>query len=34
VTTNRRIFVAGGLFLAAEYAATVRGQRASDLHFF
>jgi dihydrofolate synthase/folylpolyglutamate synthase len=31
---HRRIYVAGGLFLAIEYAAIVRGGRAQDLNFF
>jgi dihydrofolate synthase/folylpolyglutamate synthase len=31
---RRRIFVAGGLFLAIEYAAIVKGQSPADLHFF
>lgn len=31
---KRRIFVAGGLFLAIEYAATIKGQRPADLDFF
>jgi dihydrofolate synthase / folylpolyglutamate synthase len=31
---NRRIYVAGGLFTAIEFAATVRGGRAQDLVFF
>ncbi len=31
--TKRRLFVAGGLFLAAEYAAIVKGERAQDLKF-
>lgn len=31
---GRRIFVAGGLFLAIEYATSVRGGRAKDLDFF
>jgi dihydrofolate synthase / folylpolyglutamate synthase len=30
---NRRIYVAGGLFLGIEYAAVMRGDRAQDLHF-
>jgi len=33
-TLGRRIFVAGGLFLAIEYAATVAGGKARDLAFF
>jgi dihydrofolate synthase / folylpolyglutamate synthase len=31
---HRRIYVAGGLFLAIEYATAARGGRAQDLHFF
>jgi dihydrofolate synthase / folylpolyglutamate synthase len=31
---QRRIYVAGGLFLAIEYATAVRGGRPQDLHFF
>jgi dihydrofolate synthase/folylpolyglutamate synthase len=31
---SRRIYVAGGLFLAIEYATAARGGRAQDLHFF
>jgi len=31
---NRKIYVAGGLFLGVEYAAVMRGDRAQDLHFF
>jgi len=31
---NRRIYVAGGLFTAIEFAATARGGRAQDLVFF
>jgi dihydrofolate synthase/folylpolyglutamate synthase len=31
---NRKIYVAGGLFLAAEYATVVSGGRAQDLNFF
>ena len=31
---GRKIYVAGGLFLAIEYAAVVRGGRAEDLNFF
>ena len=31
---NRRVYVAGGLFLAAEYATVTRGGRAEDLEFF
>jgi dihydrofolate synthase/folylpolyglutamate synthase len=31
---HRRIYVAGGLFLAIEYATVVRGGRARDLNFF
>ena len=33
-TRKRRIYVAGGLFLAIEYATVVRGGRAEDLKFF
>jgi dihydrofolate synthase/folylpolyglutamate synthase len=31
---NRKIYVAGGLFLGVEYAAVMRGDRAQDLNFF
>ena len=31
---NRKIFVAGGLFVAIEFAATVHGQDATELNFF
>jgi dihydrofolate synthase/folylpolyglutamate synthase len=31
---SRRIYVAGGLFLAIEYATTAKGGRADDLNFF
>ena len=31
---NLRIYVAGGLFLAIEYASVLRGGRAQDLNFF
>jgi dihydrofolate synthase/folylpolyglutamate synthase len=31
---NRKIYVAGGLFLAAEYATVASGGRAQDLNFF
>ena len=31
---QRRLYVAGGLFLAIEYATTARGGRARDLRFF
>jgi dihydrofolate synthase/folylpolyglutamate synthase len=31
---RRRIYVAGGLFLAIEYATAARGGRPQDLHFF
>jgi len=31
---RRKIYVAGGLFLAIEYAAVARGDRAEDLKFF
>jgi dihydrofolate synthase/folylpolyglutamate synthase len=34
VALNRRIYVAGGLFTAIEFAAVVRGGRAEDLNFF
>jgi dihydrofolate synthase / folylpolyglutamate synthase len=33
-STNRKIYVAGGLFLAIEYATIARGGRARDLDFF
>ena len=33
-TKGRKIFVAGGLFLAVEYAAAANGGRAQDLAFF
>jgi dihydrofolate synthase/folylpolyglutamate synthase len=33
-TMNRKIYVAGGLFLAIEYAIIARGGRARDLNFF
>jgi dihydrofolate synthase/folylpolyglutamate synthase len=33
-TMNRKIYVAGGLFLAIEYATAARGGRARDLDFF
>ncbi|WP_029586078.1 folylpolyglutamate synthase/dihydrofolate synthase family protein [Bradyrhizobium sp. URHD0069] len=33
-TANRKIYVAGGLFLAIEYAVVARGGRAQDLDFF
>lgn len=33
-TRARRVYVAGGLFLAIEYAAVARGGRAEDLEFF
>lgn len=33
-TLRRKIFVAGGLFLAIEYATTVNGGRPQDLDFF
>ena len=32
-SANRKIYVAGGLFLAIEYAAVARGGRAQDLGF-
>jgi dihydrofolate synthase/folylpolyglutamate synthase len=31
---NRKIYVAGGLFLAVEYAVVAKGERAEDLKFF
>jgi dihydrofolate synthase/folylpolyglutamate synthase len=31
---GRRIYVAGGLFVAVEYATVARGERAQDLRFF
>ncbi len=31
---DRKIYVAGGLFLAIEYAVVAGGGRAQDLHFF
>ena len=31
---NRKIYVAGGLFTAIEFAAVARGMRAKDLDFF
>ena len=31
---KRRLYVAGGLFLAIEYATAARGGRAQDLRFF
>jgi dihydrofolate synthase / folylpolyglutamate synthase len=31
---QRRIYVAGGLFLAVEYATIAKGGRAEDLKFF
>jgi dihydrofolate synthase / folylpolyglutamate synthase len=34
VSRKRRLYVAGGLFLAIEYATTARGGRARDLRFF
>jgi dihydrofolate synthase/folylpolyglutamate synthase len=33
-TLNRRVYVAGGLFLAIEYATVAKGDRAEDLKFF
>jgi dihydrofolate synthase / folylpolyglutamate synthase len=33
-TRKQKIYVAGGLFLAIEYATIVRGGRAQDLDFF
>jgi dihydrofolate synthase/folylpolyglutamate synthase len=34
VSLNRKIYVAGGLFTAIEFAAAARGGRAQDLEFF
>jgi dihydrofolate synthase / folylpolyglutamate synthase len=34
VSRKRKIYVAGGLFLAIEYATVARGGRAQDLNFF
>ena len=34
VALRRRVYVAGGLFLAIEYATVARGGRAEDLDFF
>jgi dihydrofolate synthase / folylpolyglutamate synthase len=34
VSRRRRLYVAGGLFLAIEYATAARGGRAQDLRFF
>ena len=31
---RRRVYVAGGLFLAIEYATVAKGGRAQDLNFF
>ncbi len=31
---NKKIYVAGGLFVAVEYATVTRGERAQDLQFF
>jgi len=31
---QRKLYVAGGLFLAIEYATAARGGRARDLRFF
>jgi dihydrofolate synthase/folylpolyglutamate synthase len=31
---NRKIYVAGGLFLAIEYAVVAKGGRAQELNFF
>jgi dihydrofolate synthase/folylpolyglutamate synthase len=31
---DRKIYVAGGLFLAIEYAVVARGGRAQELNFF
>jgi dihydrofolate synthase/folylpolyglutamate synthase len=33
-SSQRKIFVAGGLFLAIEYATAAKGERAQDLNFF
>jgi dihydrofolate synthase / folylpolyglutamate synthase len=33
-TLGRKIYMAGGLFVAVEYATVVRGGRAEDLRFF
>ncbi len=33
-TLNQKIYVAGGLFTAIEYAVVIRGGRAEDLDFF
>jgi dihydrofolate synthase / folylpolyglutamate synthase len=33
-SANRKIFIAGGLFLAVEYATVVKGGRPQDLNFF
>jgi dihydrofolate synthase/folylpolyglutamate synthase len=33
ISRNRRIYVAGGLFVSVEYAAVTRGGRARDLNF-
>jgi len=34
ISLGRKIYVAGGLFLAIEFATVVRGGRAEDLNFF
>jgi dihydrofolate synthase / folylpolyglutamate synthase len=34
VSQKRKLYVAGGLFLAIEYATVARGGRAEDLKFF
>ena len=34
VSQQRRVYVAGGLFLAIEYATVARGGRAQELKFF
>ena len=34
MSRKQKIYVAGGLFLAVEYAAIARGGRAQDLDFF
>jgi dihydrofolate synthase/folylpolyglutamate synthase len=33
-STKKRVYVAGGLFVAIEYATVLRGGRAQDLNFF
>jgi dihydrofolate synthase/folylpolyglutamate synthase len=34
VSQNKKIYAAGGLFLAIEYATVVKGGRVQDLNFF